>query len=146
EGLVQQEEARVDDQGARDLDAAALAAGEHVALAAADGLETELVDQPVESLAALTGAQRQGLEDRHQVLLDRQLAEDRGLLRKVADALAGALVHRQVGDVLVVDEDASGIGADEADDHVEAGGLAGAVRAEQADHFALLDEEGNAVD
>ena len=104
ERLVEQQETRVDHQRARDLDAPPLAAGEHVAAAAAHRLEAELVDQAVQGLAALARAQRQGLEDRHQVFFHRQLAEDRGLLRQVADAAARALVHGQIGDVLVVHE------------------------------------------
>src|SRR5581483_1130737 len=40
ERFVQQEEVGIDDQGARDLDAPALAAGEHVAAAAAHSFET----------------------------------------------------------------------------------------------------------
>src|SRR5438270_4887225 len=39
-------------------------------------------------------------QDRHQILFHGQLAEDAGLLRKIADAAARALVHRQIGDVL----------------------------------------------
>jgi hypothetical protein len=35
-----------------------------------------------------------------------------------------------------VDADLAGVGAHQADDHVEGGGLAGTVGAEQADHLA----------
>ena len=45
ERLVEQQEARLDDQRARDLDAAPLAAREHVALVVADLVEAELLDQ-----------------------------------------------------------------------------------------------------
>jgi hypothetical protein len=48
-------------------------------------------------------------------------------------------VHRLVADVQVVDQYAALIGLDQADDHVEAGGLAGAVGAEQADDLAAVD-------
>ncbi len=41
-----------------------------------------------------------------------------------------------------VDRDLAAVGAHQADDHVEAGRLAGAVRAEQADHLAALDRRG----
>jgi hypothetical protein len=36
----------------------------------------------------------------------------------------------------ILDADLAAVGGDQADDHVEAGGLAGAVGAEQADHLA----------
>jgi hypothetical protein len=50
-------------------------------------------------------------------------------------------VHRLVADVQVVDQYAALIGLYQADDHVEAGGLAGAVRAEQADDLAAVDRQ-----
>ena len=42
---------------------------------------------------------------------------------------------------MAVDLDGAGIGRDQAGDHVEAGGLAGAVGAEQADHLAALERQ-----
>ncbi len=47
-----------------------------------------------------------------------------------------ALVHGEAGEVGVVQHDLAGVGADQADDHVEGGGLAGAVVPQQADDFA----------
>ena len=76
------------------------------------------------------------LQHRHDVLLDRQAAEDRGFLRQVADAEAGAAVHGQPRHVAAVEGDAAGVGGDQAGDHVEHGGLAGAVGTEQADRLA----------
>ena len=77
------------------------------------------------------------------VLLDRHAAEDRGLLRQIAEAHAGALVHRLAGDVLAVEPDLAAVRGDQAGDHVEAGGLAGAVGAEQAGDLAALDVQGD---
>ena len=62
-----------------------------------------------------------------------------GLLRQVADAEAGATIHGQRGDVVAFEADLALIGADEADDHVKGGGLAGAVGTEQSDGFAAAD-------
>jgi hypothetical protein len=42
-----------------------------------------------------------------------------------------------VGDVVAVEADHAAIGGDEAGDHVENGGLAGAIGAEQADRLAV---------
>jgi two-component system nitrogen regulation response regulator GlnG len=79
-------------------------------------------------------------------LLDRHAAEDRGFLRQVTDAHAGALVHRQGGDVAAVQGDGPGIDRDQAGDHVEAGGLAGAVGAQQAGHLAATQPQAHALD
>ena len=73
-------------------------------------------------------------------------AEYGGLLRQVAHTLLGAAVHRQVGDLFVVQEDLSAVGFDQAGDHIERGGLSGAVRPEQAYDFALFDFDGDALD
>ena len=62
------------------------------------------------------------------VVLDVEAAEDRRLLRQIADAEPGALVHRQRGDVVAVELDAAAVGFDQPGDHVEDRGLAGAVR------------------
>src|SRR5579862_3253499 len=50
-------------------------------------------------------------------------------------------MHGEPPDILVVEVDLAVLAAGEPDDHVEGGGLAGAVRAEETDHFAALDLE-----
>jgi hypothetical protein len=79
------------------------------------------------------------LEDRLHVLLHRQAAEHRVLLRQVGDAEARAAVDRQVRELGLRRGGCCPRRRDQADDHVEAGGLAGAVRAEQPDHLAARD-------
>ena len=60
---------------------------------------------------------------------------------QVADAQAGAFVYGQVAQFLAVEHHAACVGGNQADYHVETGGLAGAVGAEQADDFAAFDFE-----
>ncbi len=81
------------------------------------------------------------LQHRHDVVFDAEAAEDRGLLRQIADAEAGAPVHRQPGDVAAVDQDAAAVDRNETGDHVEHGGLAGTVRSQQPDRLAAADGE-----
>jgi hypothetical protein len=50
------------------------------------------------------------------------------------------------GDVLAVQIDRAVVGGDQAGDHVEAGGLAGAVGAQQARDLAALQAQGDALD
>ena len=87
-----------------------------------------------------------GLQDGQDVLLDGELAEDGRFLGQVTHAQAGALVHRQARDVARLEPDRALIRPDDPDDHVEGGGLAGAVRAEQADDLPGLNGDGDAVD
>ena len=96
-------------------------------------------------LAALGARDRERLENREDVLLYGELAEDGRLLREVAEAGARALVHGVARDVVAMEDDAAGVRADEADDHVERRCLSGAVGAEEADDFAAARGEVDAA-
>ena len=147
ERFVEQHQARLGGQRAGDLDAAALAAGQARADLVGDVVDLQFVEQ-VGQLALAAGLVEVGAQLQHQphVVGDAELAEHRRLLRQVADAVLGARVHRFGGDVLAVEDDLAGIGRDQADDHVEARGLAGAVRAEQADDFAGVERQAEVAD
>ncbi len=81
-----------------------------------------------------------------QVLLDRELAKDALLLGQIAhSAIAGAAIHRPGGDIDSVENNLACIGLDDAAGHAEAGGLAGAVGTQQADDFAPLHVEIDAI-
>ena len=85
------------------------------------------------------------LEHGADILLDGEAAEDRGFLRQIADAEPRALIHRQLGHVVAVEFDGAAIRLDQPGDHVEHRGLAGAVRAEQADGLAAADIDADAA-
>ena len=55
-------------------------------------------------------------------------------------------MHRQMRQLRVVQVNAATISLDQADDHVEARRLAGAIRAQQADHLATAYLEGHVLD
>src|SRR5687768_2411802 len=141
-GLVEEDEGGIRGERARDLDAPPLAAREaHPDVVPQVG-DVQLLEQALERLVPrriVEVAAR--LEDRLHVVDDRQLAEDRRLLGQVTDAAPRARMHRQPRDVLAVERDAPPVAGHEADDHVEGGGLAGAVRAEQADDLAACDRD-----
>lgn len=142
EGLVEQNELGVGRQGAGNLHAAALTTGQAHAEAVGDMVDVELLQQ-VFQLRLASGAIKvfARLEDGHDVVGHRQLAEDRCLLRQIADAGARAAVHGLMADVEIIDQHAALIGAHQADDHVETGGLAGAIGTEQADDLAAFDAQ-----
>ena len=137
ERLVQQHQAGPGGQCPGDFAAPPLAAGQAGAQLLGDVADLQFVQQRGQFLldAGLVQVLAQ-FQHQADVVGHAQLAEHRGFLRQVAHAQLGALVHRLGGDVLAVQFDLAGIGGDQADDHVEAGGLAGAVRPQQADHFA----------
>src|SRR6478735_2233504 len=147
ERLVQQHEARLGRERARDLDAAAFAARQARTLGVRDMADLQLVEQLLElGRAAGRVELRPQLEDREDVVGDTQAPEHRGFLRQITQAQTRTRVHGLGRDVGVVETDAAGVGADESHDHVEAGRLAGAVGAEQADDFALVDAAGEVAD
>ena len=94
--LVQQHEIRLQHQRPRDLDAPPLAARKHVAFAVPHRFQTQVVDQVLHALPPLPPAERQRLQNRHQVVFHAELAEDRRLLRQIADAAPRAQIHRQL--------------------------------------------------
>src|SRR5579859_674377 len=142
EGLVEQHEARLGGERPGDLDPPPLPARERNAERAANVADAQLLEQLLEALLAGRPLEvRARLEDGEHVVLDRELAEDGCLLRQVAESQLRAPVHRQQCDVRIAEVDAAGVAGNEADDHVEGGGLAGAVRSEQPHHLAALELE-----
>jgi hypothetical protein len=67
--------------------------------------DRELGQQLVEHGLAAVAVGLDHLQHAAHVLLDREAAEDRGLLRQVADAEPRPAIHRQVGDVVPVQGD-----------------------------------------
>src|SRR3972149_3256288 len=126
--------------------AAPRAAGERVRGVRRGGGEVQLGEQLARARAPLGAAEVQRLQDGQQVLLDGELAEDRGLLREVADAHPAALVHGQARDLLTLEEDPAALRRQQADHHVEGRGLPRPVGAEQAHDLTTLDVERHVVD
>ncbi len=90
---------------------------------------------------ALLPRKRQKLEHGEQVLAGGEPPEDGGLLRQIADAPSRPTVHGIAGDVDPREPHPAGIGFDQPGEHVETGGLARAVRPEQAVDLAALHRE-----
>jgi hypothetical protein len=143
-GLVEKEDARLVHQAARDLDAAAHAAGEVL-----DGLVgprrqldrgQELGDEPLAPLA--WHAVQLGVDE--QVLLGGELEVAGHRLRDDADGAAhgvGLVEHIGAGDAR-----RAARRRQQGGEHADQRRLAGAVGAEHAEDFALADGEGDAVD
>ncbi|MNN61672.1 hypothetical protein D3C81_1769180 [compost metagenome] len=129
EGFVQQHEAGAGRQGAGDLDATSLAARQSGSRGVAQVVDAQFFQQAAGFLTHAGGGLFAQFDHGLDVLLDRHTAEDGGFLRQIAQAHAGALIHGLLGDVLAVQPDRTAVSRNQAGDHVEAGGLARAVRA-----------------
>src|SRR5439155_1534464 len=139
ERLVEQHELGLGDERAGDLEATPLTPGKLEPLLPPQMLDRQLVEQSLQPLAPLGVPQRQGLEDRPDVVLHGELAEHRRLLGQVADAHPCPTVHRLRRDVPSVERDVPAVGPYQAGDHVERRGLPRPVGAEQADDLALIE-------
>ena len=133
--FVQQYKTGLRGQGAGNLDAAALAAGQCRRRRVAQMLDAQFVQQAVGALLNIRLAERFArgvalqLEYGAHIFFDREFAKYRGLLRQVTQAEPGAAVNRHALDSLSVDADLPGVSAHQADDHVKRSGFAGAVGA-----------------
>jgi hypothetical protein len=145
EGLVQEHELGLLDQGPGDLQAPSLPPGEGVGLALPEVGDGELVQEGFQAVLPLLLPKGEGLQDGQDVLLHRELAEDRGLLGQVAHPQAGPLVHGDLGDVPVVQEDLPPVRGDEPHHHVEGGGLPCPVGPQEPHDLPLLDLQVHAV-
>ncbi len=140
--FVQQDELGRGGQCASNFHTTTLATGQAHAKVVANVVDVELLQQVFQLRAtAIPVKLLASLQDRHDVVGDREFAEDRRFLRKIADTGAGATVHRLVADVQIVNQHAALVRLNQADDHVETGGLAGTVGAEQADDLAAVNRQ-----
>src|SRR5262245_13543463 len=144
--LVEQHVSRAGRERSRNLHSPALATGERDRGRLAHARDVEFLEQGIELALALAAIRLDHFEHRADVVLDVETAEDRGLLRQIADAEPRALVHRQTRDVVAFELDAATVGLDEPGDHVEHRGLAGAVRAEESYCLAAAHVEACALD
>src|SRR5260370_26413593 len=76
----------------------------------------------------------------------RQQVESRGNLDGTADATTPEIARTFAGDLVAIEKNRAGAGFQLAVEHVEAGRLASAVRADQRQQLARVQVEGNVVD
>ena len=69
------------------------------------------------------------------IIFDRELTENGGFLREVADTPPRAFIHGRVGDVGLIQAHRTFSRRHETDNHVEGRGFAGTVGPEEADDF-----------
>ncbi len=141
-GFVEQDELGCRGQCAGNFYPTALTARQAHAQVVANMVDMEFLQQAFQLLAT-TGLVEllAGFEDCHDVVGHRQLAKDRGFLWQVTDTGACATMHGLVADVQVIDQYATLIGVHQADNHVETGGFARAVGAEQAHDLPAVDRQ-----
>ena len=147
ERLVEQEQARVVDQGPGQGHALLLAAGELVRVARRQRLQADLGQDVVHLLGDDVLGDPPQLQPVGHVVLDGLVRPERvGLEDQAEVALLGRdhLADGRVEEDLVVERDAALVGVIEAGDGPQQGGLPRAGGAEQRHHLAARDVEGDA--
>ena len=144
--LVEHEELRACHQRATDRQHLLLAAGERPGELFRTLFQTrkELID--ARDVRWNTGAILPCVGPHHQIVEDDHSRKEASALRGVADPDAHDIVRRHRGDVLSIEDDASGRGVVETRDRPQRRGLAGSVRADQRDDLSGIDAEGDAAE
>src|ERR1044072_1575930 len=101
--LIEEHKTGLGGEGARDSARPALATRQGHAEALANVRDAQLAEDLFQPLVARGVVEVTGFENRHDVVFDRQFAENRGLLRQVTDTRARALMHRKVRDVAIIE-------------------------------------------
>ncbi len=138
ERLVQQQDIRVDDDGACHGDALALAAAQLRGIARLEAGQLEQVDGLGHALAPLRLRDAPCLQPVGDIVRHRHVGKQRVVLKDHCDV---PLVGRNVVDDLSTQDDVAEIGLLEPRDQVEQRGLAAAARTKQGDDFALAQAE-----
>src|SRR5205823_3692120 len=128
ERLVEQNEARPCGKRTGDLDPSSLAAGQRDGRRFGEMRDRQILEQRVEAIRQRVVVEILELENRADVLRNGELAENGRFLRQIGKTAAGAPVNRKPRQVFAVELDAASVRRYQADDHVEARRLAGAVR------------------
>ena len=144
-GLVEQQHLRLGRQRAGDLQPLAAGRAERARRrvrkpAHADALQHRA--RPGLGLGAMRGAQ-EGAD--HDVLQHRHAFKGLRHLERAGKPEPRALLRREVGDVVPLEQHAARGGLEIAGQAIEEGGFAGAVRADQAENIALLQRDGRIV-
>ena len=143
ERLVHQQDARLEDHGAGERHALALAAGDLVDAPLAQRRQLDQIEgrgHPALDLRAAHAPQLQGIGD---IARHVHMREQRVVLEDHADVAA---MRRHAHDLAAADADRAGGGPGEAGDGHEQGRLARARGAEQGDELARLDGQRDIVD
>ncbi len=136
-GLVQQEQARLDDQGPGEFEQPGPAGGELVRRYVCQGCEAHHLQRlPGGRLRGPCGATGLVLDGGQDVLSDGEGAEQFEVLERPGDPQVGPQVGRQRGDVPPVEDDSAADRAGESAHDVEQRGLAASVRSDEPGDLA----------
>ena len=145
ERFIEQKKFGSRDERAGNFKAPFFAAAQRVGFVFGQPSHVQFIQQIFQTHVALFSGEFASLKDGQDVLFHGKFAENGRFLGEIANAESGALVHREAGDVAVLEFDHAGIGRHYANDHIEGGRFSGAIGPEQADDLAGGHRDRNAV-
>jgi hypothetical protein len=138
--LVEQQHARLVQERAGEGELLVHAAGQRVGAAVAEAGQARDVEKALLAGAHRGGGQAEEVAEKPEVLVDAEVAVEAVLLGHVAEGFEG--LGGAGRDELAADEGGAGVGDQEAREHADGGGLAGAVGAHEAVELARAEREG----
>src|SRR5262249_516319 len=141
EGLVEDQQVRIVHDRGDELDFLLHPLGKGFDLLVEPGPQLHLVEPALDPFLRRRAIDFLDRGEEVEVVDDLHPAVEAALLGQVPDAVLEPAVHR-----LTEDPDLPRVGSGDVHDHADRGRLAGAVRAEQPEHHAVRDGEGEIVD
>ena len=145
ERFVEHEKRRVRDERAGNGETTLLTTGEREGLVLGDVLDAETGEKLVAAFFAGLLGKACCFQYGENIFFNREFAEDRFLLGKIAHSVAGPAIHRHGCDIFATEENFSAIRAHETNDHVKSRCLSCAVRAEKPNDLAFFDIDIDAI-
>jgi hypothetical protein len=143
-GLVEEEEAGAVDEGGAEVQPALHAAGEDGGAVVGAVLEGDGGEDLVDAEGQVAAADAVDFAEKPEIFAGGEVSVDGEVLGDDADEAAGVAVGRVEG--FAEEADAARVGGEESGDDRKERGLAGSVGAEEAEHLAGVDREGDAVE
>ncbi len=146
--LVEQQQLRLGDEGARELDPLQRPERQPGRRPSGHVGDPDVVQDLARATANGAAAKRtrSGVRADEHVVEHGHRAEQLDVLERARDPAPHDAVRRRTQKALAGEAHAAGVGLVEPGDHVEEGGLAGAVRADQPDDLPRVDVERDVVD
>ena len=139
--LVQEDERGVGRESPGDFGPPPFPPGQRVSSALGQMGDVQIAQQGLGPIGTLRARHAPRLQNRQDVLLDRELPEDRRLLREKAHPPARPLMDGEKSDILAVQDDPARVRSGEPEDHVEGRGLARPVRTQETHHLPGIQRE-----
>ncbi len=146
EGFVEEDEGRFEGERPGDFTSPPFAAGERGRAGIPQSRDPKVEQKPIEFLSTTGTVGFHDFQHGKNVLTNSKAAKDRGLLGKIAQPEHGAAAKGEPGDILPVQDHASGVAFQKAENAVDAHRFACSVATEKSQNFATRNRKRQALE